>query len=166
MKGIYKITVTNSKVKYEFSIKRNITIIRGDSATGKTTLVEMINEYYESGEQSGITLNCDKVGYYVINFSDLYKKYYTFGFKIQHGDFNSIQFKGYDGDKIISLKGERFEWGSVKGDFKLSDFYNSKEGIFNASHECKNDKNDNENGQSFVKYNFLLFFGIIGFLVF
>jgi len=60
MKGIHKITVTNSKVKYEFSIKRNITIIRGDSATGKTTLVEMINEYYESGEQSGITLNCDK----------------------------------------------------------------------------------------------------------
>lgn len=50
--------------------------------------------------------------------------------------------------------------------FKLSDFYNSQEGIFNASHECKNDKNDNENGQIFVKFNFLLFFCIFGFLVF
>ena len=74
------------------------------------------------GNPIKFTLNCNKVGYYVINFSDLYKNHYTFGFNIQHGDFNSIQFKGYDGDKIISLKGERFEWGSVKGDFKLSDF--------------------------------------------
>ena len=60
MNGIHKITVSNSSVKYEFDIKRNITIIKGDSATGKTTLVEMIGEYYESGESSGINLVCDK----------------------------------------------------------------------------------------------------------
>ncbi len=85
------------------------------------------------GNPIKFTLNCNKVGYHVINFSDLYKNYYTFGFNIQHGDFNSIQFKGYDGDKIISLKGERFEWGSVKGDFKLSDFYiNNRNGYLIA----------------------------------
>lgn len=60
MNGIHKITISNSSVKYEFDIKRNITIIKGDSATGKTTLVEMIGEYYESGESSGINLVCDK----------------------------------------------------------------------------------------------------------
>lgn len=60
MKGIYRIVVQNSKVRYDFEIRRNITIIKGDSATGKTTLVEMIREYYEDGEDSGITLSCEK----------------------------------------------------------------------------------------------------------
>ena len=35
MKGKYLISISNNKVKYEFSIKRNITVIQGDSATGK-----------------------------------------------------------------------------------------------------------------------------------
>lgn len=44
----------------EFEIRRNITIIRGDSATGKTTLIDMIREYDENGEDSGIELVCEK----------------------------------------------------------------------------------------------------------
>ena len=60
MKGTHRIVVSNASVKYEFTIRRNITIIKGDSATGKTTLVELINEYYESGSESGIELQCDK----------------------------------------------------------------------------------------------------------
>lgn len=60
MKGKYHITVANEMVKYDFDVRRNITIIKGDSATGKTTLVEMIREYYEDGENSGVRLNCDK----------------------------------------------------------------------------------------------------------
>ena len=60
MKGRHRITVSNATVKYDFCIKRNITIIKGDSATGKTTLVELINEYYESGASSGVNLNSDK----------------------------------------------------------------------------------------------------------
>ena len=60
MKGIHQITVSNSSVKYEFSLRRNITVIRGDSATGKTTLVELISEFYESGTSSGVELICDK----------------------------------------------------------------------------------------------------------
>ena len=60
MKGSYQITVANEVVKYEFTIRRNITIIKGDSATGKTTLVEMIREYYEDGESSGVHLQCPK----------------------------------------------------------------------------------------------------------
>ena len=49
MKGKYHITVANEMVKYDFDIRRNITIIKGDSAPGKTTLVEMIREFYEDG---------------------------------------------------------------------------------------------------------------------
>ncbi len=60
MKGKHSITVGNNILQYKFEICRNITIIKGDSATGKTTLVELIQEYYENGEQSGITLQCDK----------------------------------------------------------------------------------------------------------
>lgn len=42
MRGQYHVIVQNKRLRYEFDIKRNITIIRGDSATGKTTLYSMI----------------------------------------------------------------------------------------------------------------------------
>ena len=60
MKGKYRIVIQNKRIKYDFEIKRNITVIRGDSATGKTALVDMIREHYENGTDSGIELNCDK----------------------------------------------------------------------------------------------------------
>lgn len=60
MKGSYRIIVRNSVVRYDFEIRRNITVIKGNSATGKTTLVEMIQEYYEDGASSGIELICEK----------------------------------------------------------------------------------------------------------
>ena len=49
MKGMHHVIVSNGSMKYEFDIKRNITILKGDSATGKTTLVEMIQEYLING---------------------------------------------------------------------------------------------------------------------
>lgn len=60
MKGMHRIVVQNKRIRYDFMIKRNITVIRGDSATGKTTLVDMIREYFENGSFSGVELNCDK----------------------------------------------------------------------------------------------------------
>lgn len=60
MKGKYAVTVRNNTLCYQFEIRRNITVIKGDSATGKTTLIEMIREFYEDGKSSGIELNCDK----------------------------------------------------------------------------------------------------------
>lgn len=59
MRGIHHIIVQNGSLKYEFDIKRNITILKGDSATGKTTLVEMIQEYLVNGMDSGVNLSCD-----------------------------------------------------------------------------------------------------------
>lgn len=59
MKGIHHIIVSNGNLKYEFDIKRNITILKGDSATGKTTLIEMIQEYLINGPDSGVNFSCD-----------------------------------------------------------------------------------------------------------
>jgi len=60
MKGSYRIIVQNKRIRYDFAIKRNITVIRGNSATGKTALVDMIREHFENGSASGIELTCDK----------------------------------------------------------------------------------------------------------
>ncbi|MBP5638998.1 MAG: hypothetical protein J6X55_05950 [Victivallales bacterium] len=63
MKGIHRIIVQNKRVKYDFELRRNITVLRGDSATGKTNLVEMIREYSDNGVNSSIELSCDKACY-------------------------------------------------------------------------------------------------------
>ncbi len=60
MKGKYHIIVQNSRVKFEFDIKRNITIVRGDSATGKTTLVSLIDTYDRLGVDSGVEVYCSR----------------------------------------------------------------------------------------------------------
>ena len=60
MKGQHHIKISNQKVQFSFAVQRNITIIRGDSATGKTTLVGMLSDYETLGKQSGVTVKCDK----------------------------------------------------------------------------------------------------------
>ena len=60
MKGMHNIVIQNKRIRFAFSIKRNITIIRGDSATGKTTLFSMIEEYGNLGKDSGVQIQCDK----------------------------------------------------------------------------------------------------------
>ncbi len=60
MKGKYDVVVKSRRIQYSFSVIRNITILRGDSATGKTTLIDMISAYQENGEASGVTVNCQK----------------------------------------------------------------------------------------------------------
>lgn len=59
MKGKHTFIVSNRFVKYEFTIKRNITIIQGDSATGKTTLLNMLEAYTIDPENSGVEVVCD-----------------------------------------------------------------------------------------------------------
>lgn len=63
MKGKHRIVVTTKRLRYDFSIRRNITLIRGDSATGKTTLVDMIQEYANNPSGSSVELVCDKACY-------------------------------------------------------------------------------------------------------
>lgn len=56
IKGKYHFKVYNKKLLFEFDIKRNITFIQGNSATGKTTLLNMMYDYLLSGRGSGITV--------------------------------------------------------------------------------------------------------------
>ena len=56
MKGSYHIRVENKRLRYDLDIRRNITIIRGDSATGKTTLIEMLQSAEKDGTASGVSL--------------------------------------------------------------------------------------------------------------
>lgn len=60
MIGRHTILIQNRAVRFYFDVERNISIIRGDSATGKTTLVGMIADYHAQEKASGVELVCDK----------------------------------------------------------------------------------------------------------
>lgn len=64
MKGSYRFRVKSKKIIFEFSIRRNITVIRGKSASGKTTLLHMMYEYLRIGRESGYSVSADS-SYYV-----------------------------------------------------------------------------------------------------
>lgn len=59
MRGRHHVILETKHLKYEFDICRNITVVQGDSATGKTTLVELVRDYSIRGESSGIRLQSD-----------------------------------------------------------------------------------------------------------
>ena len=61
MKGKHKIEVRSKRIVFTIELERNITILCGDSATGKTTLVEMLSAYENYGRKSGVTIVCDKM---------------------------------------------------------------------------------------------------------
>lgn len=60
MKGTYTIRIRSNRIVFTLDIQRNITIIRGDSATGKTTFIEMLQAYERLGKQSGVTVQSEK----------------------------------------------------------------------------------------------------------
>ena len=60
MKGKHRVVVSTKRLKYDFELRRNLTIIRGDSATGKTTLIDMIQDYVNNPSGTPVELICDK----------------------------------------------------------------------------------------------------------
>lgn len=60
MRGAYDIVVQNARVQFKLRLSRNITVIRGNSATGKTTLIDMIAEHEASGEDSGVSISSER----------------------------------------------------------------------------------------------------------
>lgn len=59
MKGRYHFRVRSKKILFDFTLRRNITVIKGDSATGKTTLLHMLYEYLRTGRESGYSVSAD-----------------------------------------------------------------------------------------------------------
>ena len=60
MTGTHHVEVKNRDAVFKFDLHRNITIVRGDSGTGKTTLYDMIADYTRLHEASGVNISCDK----------------------------------------------------------------------------------------------------------
>ena len=59
MVGEYKVRVKNSRNSYSFTLKRNITVLRGESGRGRTTLFEMIPEHNRFGKNKGFIKGID-----------------------------------------------------------------------------------------------------------
>lgn len=55
MKGSYNLIIQNNKVCYNLHFDRNITIIKGDSGIGKSTLLSLLSLYLDAnGKKSGV----------------------------------------------------------------------------------------------------------------
>ena len=61
MVGVIPVKIRDSRNSYTFELKRNITVLCGDSGRGKTTLFEMVEDYNRYGKSSAtkISCNCD-----------------------------------------------------------------------------------------------------------
>lgn len=60
MKGSHSVIVESKKVKYDFTVRRNITILTGNSGSGKTVLIDLIRDYRRYGSDSGVVVSCDR----------------------------------------------------------------------------------------------------------
>lgn len=52
MRGFVDFHLYDNFLEYKLTLKRKLTIIRGDSATGKTTMIQMLNDALDSGTVS------------------------------------------------------------------------------------------------------------------
>lgn len=59
MRGEHLVTVRNNKVQIKLPIRRNLTILKGRSATGKSTLIDLVGQFDELGPDSGVVVGCD-----------------------------------------------------------------------------------------------------------
>lgn len=60
MIGIQHVKVSNRDANFKFDLYRNITIVRGKSGTGKTTLYDMIVDHTRLKDESGVNISCAK----------------------------------------------------------------------------------------------------------
>lgn len=75
MKGQHKVVVRNNKVQIKLLVQRNITILQGNSATGKTTLIDLISAYDQLGSDSGAVVECSQETYLAYRKSKLNEAY-------------------------------------------------------------------------------------------
>ena len=60
MKGNIRVVVSTKKLRYELNLRRNITVIQGNSASGKTTLIQIISDYLSGRTGPGTEVICDR----------------------------------------------------------------------------------------------------------
>jgi hypothetical protein len=57
MLGQHQIVIQNARVQFKLTLTRSLTLLRGNSATGKSTLIDMVAEYERDGFSSGISVS-------------------------------------------------------------------------------------------------------------
>lgn len=83
MLGKYRIVIHNSKVMYDFTIDRNITIIMGESGTGKSTLYKMAARMKDPSVKNGPKCNIkDKIEVLLPTDRDWYDRISKYSGKI------------------------------------------------------------------------------------
>ncbi len=60
MYGKIDFEIKNNRTSFKFTLERNITILNGNSATGKSTLIDMVRSYEQEGRKSSVHLKCNK----------------------------------------------------------------------------------------------------------
>ncbi len=60
MRSKIRIVVSTKRLRYELNLRRNITIIQGDSASGKTTLIQIVSDYLSGRAGPGTEVVCDR----------------------------------------------------------------------------------------------------------
>lgn len=58
MHGKQTLKITSKRLEYNLTFLRNVTIIRGDSGTGKTTLCSIISEHLRTKKDSAYKIHC------------------------------------------------------------------------------------------------------------
>lgn len=54
MKGRYSLEIESRKVIYQLHMERKVTVIKGNSGTGKSSMIRILSDYVELGKDSGI----------------------------------------------------------------------------------------------------------------
>jgi predicted ATPase len=58
MKGKYTVIIYDKRIRYELTLERQVTVIKGDSGTGKSTLVRMVRSAVEDERSNVVHCNC------------------------------------------------------------------------------------------------------------
>ena len=56
MKGMHTIHITSRRVAYTLELSRKVSVIKGNSGTGKSSMIRLISDYLELGKDSGIKI--------------------------------------------------------------------------------------------------------------
>lgn len=59
MKGRHSISIISRKASYHLVLERKVSILKGNSGTGKSSLIRLISEYLEYGKKSGVKVAVD-----------------------------------------------------------------------------------------------------------
>lgn len=56
MKGRYALEIESRKVIYQLHMERKVTVIKGNSGTGKSSMIRILSDYVELGKDSGVRI--------------------------------------------------------------------------------------------------------------